>query len=149
MSSWDTILNGLTWLGDYFGLASRQTRTSRGAVLGALTRFHGLVNQVCGGFTLTPDVSAAFFSEIDTAYQGAAIKLNEESQWVGKPWLKDAERLMALGRRAVVSYQFAFSHQGPISARAMEEARKDCQEFKGLFEKMRGVKMKPGKGGRG
>ena len=70
--------------------------------------------------------------------QEAIRKLNEESQWVGKAWVKDVERLMALGRRAVVRFGFSYSHHGPISARAMEEASQDCRDFKDLFEKLRG-----------
>ena len=125
---------------DAIGIGSRQKRMSRGAVLGALTRFHGLVNEVCAGDSaaLSPNVRTAFFSKVDAAYQEAARKLNEESQWVGKIWLRDVERLMALGRSAVIRYDSAYGHEGPLSAQEMKEARQACQKFKGLFEKIRG-----------
>jgi hypothetical protein len=125
---------------EWLGIESRKTRDSRGAILGALTRFHGLVSQVCGGYSLvTPEVVTAFRSELEAAYQSAAIKVNEESQWVGKAWLNDVDRLMALGRRAVIRYEFAYSNgDGPSRAKMMDEAHQDCLEFRTLFERLRG-----------
>jgi hypothetical protein len=144
--AWEWIAAIASKLLELTGKVGEQERESRGAVLGALTPFHGLVSQVCGGLSLIDsNTRRDFFSQLDAAYRAAAVKLNEESQHVGQQWLKEVDRLMALGRRATIRYDFAYSTTGDRAAvKAIDEARRDCEEFRALYGQIRGVRQKKG-----
>jgi hypothetical protein len=115
MGSWDTVLNAVTWLGDYLGLATRNQRIARGAVLKDLTAFHLRVLQVCGASIEPGSVAGTPLQEFDS--------MSSSSDW---------------GKRAIARYHFARHTEGPIAAQAMKDATQDCQEYKALFEKIRG-----------
>ncbi len=137
MSSWETVVNALTNLGNYIGLSTRQQRNSRDAVFRDLTTFQSLVTKICGGKTSSPDVSDAFFKEFAVAKETAQRTLNEHSQSVGKRWLHDAEWILRAGGRAVDRYQRAYLHPGRTPKQAIEKAHQDYQIFEDLFRKVR------------
>jgi hypothetical protein len=133
------ISKGATWIRSRLGLVQQQRNNARGAVLRNLSRIHSLVNQVCAGDIRSDSVAGTSFQDFDALVETARQTLNEQSQWVGPEWLRDVERLIGLGKSAITRYRLSQTIRGDsISGQAMNDAHRDCQEFKTLFEKIRG-----------